>query len=154
MMQEDDIPISFDRLTPEWMAGFFDGEGSVMAQSWDGRNSTAGFTLTQKDPKILAMIMAKFCGVGEFDPYKGANGAICHRWRVRGRPALSFLKTIQPHVICKKRQVDLAVCLLEAIASNRKRWQSDEDHQDRLAIEKEIKRLNQEGNVSGKADVN
>jgi len=148
MIHDEDVSISFDRITSEWLAGFFDGEGSIMAQSWNGRNATAGFTLTQKDIRILTMIQARFGYVGELGPIKSVNG-ICHRWRCRGAPAIPFLRAIQPFVICKKRQVDLAICFLEAIAANSRKWQSDQDHEDRLRIADEIHRLNQEGNKSG-----
>lgn len=73
MLRNEDTIAALPRITPEWLAGFFDGEGSVSAELAYNKYATVTITLTQKDPKILALIMLKY-NAGSFKPYTGVNG--------------------------------------------------------------------------------
>lgn len=143
MLQDSDVIESVPRITSQWLAGFFDGEGSVIVQLAYDKYATAGVTLTQKDAKILALIMLKY-DAGELQPYKGVNGAICHRLRLRGRTAEKLLRDIAPFCVVKRRQVERALEVINLLGST-----SAESLEKRKTLCDEIKTLNREGNVSG-----
>lgn len=144
MLRNDDVIEALPRITLEWLAGFFDGEGSVIVQLSYDLYANAGITITQKDPKILFLIMMKYGGDGELNAYTGANNAKCARWRVRGKTAEKFLKDIAPFVIVKRRQVEKALQLISLIGKSDKT-----SLETRKTLMEEIKVLNKEGNVSG-----
>ena len=147
MLLDGDVIEAVARLTPQWVAGFFDGEGSVSAEK-SGASYTVRITITQKDPKILALIALKY-GNGGMMSYHGANGAVCNRVRWAGRSALPFLRDVVPHVVVKRRAVEKAIELLELVSHTAERL-TDEDNSRRKQLHDEIKALTRLGNVSGR----
>lgn len=107
---ESDVLLDFvARLSPQWLAGFFDGEGCVCG-TIQGGSPNLQITLTQKDPAILAIISLKF-------PAKiQSNGGDGFRLAWGGKSALPFLEFIKDYVIIKKRQVELAFEFIPLIA--------------------------------------
>lgn len=139
------------RLKPEYIAGFFDGEGSVVAHKakhapmWSAR-----ITLTQKDPKILAAIAMKYCdGVIVCTKYGGGKykNHLCNCLQWQGRFALPFLESIEPHVIVKRAQVVAAIEMAKltsqrtAIGGGDRKW-TEEERARREELAEIIKRGN------------
>jgi hypothetical protein len=143
MLRDEDIIEALPRISVEWLAGFFDGEGSVSVQISYSAYATVSVTLTQKDAKILALVMLKY-NAGNVKSYKGANGATCHRWRVRGKSAEQFLTEIAPYTIVKRRQIEKALELLKFVGKTDLNSLGN-----RISLGRDITALNREGNVSG-----
>jgi hypothetical protein len=122
-MVEDksDLEIAIERLTPVWLAGFFDGEGcvSISTRHNGEKNGKVYYprlsvSITQSEPTILSLILMKFCGPkGEmFQPVRKKTQKEkkpCYNIRVTGKSAREFLEYIQPHVILKRRVVELGI---------------------------------------------
>jgi LAGLIDADG-like domain len=141
MLKNEDVISAIPRITPQWVAGFFDGEGSVSATIAYDKYASVDVTITQKDPKILALIMLKYDS-GKIMTKTGAGGAVCSQLRIRGRNAETFLKDIAPHVIVKRRQVEKAMEMLDLV-------NNCGSLVERSKLREEIQKLNREGNISG-----
>ena len=104
-MDKDELLEAAARLTPQWLAGFFDGEGWVSAYK---ANSSYQVTVGvgQADPRILSLVALRF-GVGISE--RSTKGHIHYNLRLHGKMALPFLHFIKDHVICKRRQVEAAI---------------------------------------------
>ena len=112
------------KLSNQWIAGFFDGEGSVSIT----RRVRGGFIehclcvqLGQNDRTPLDMIAKQF--TGSVCNSKTPSG--CWRWRAHGGAAERFLKAIRPYAIVKHRKVELALALRKLVGSPGKRVGSD-----------------------------
>jgi len=90
-------------LTDEYIAGFFDGEGSVSI-STGGRCSVA---ITQKNPAVLYLIQSKFGG----NVYqKTSTFNECFHWRITGKEeVIRFLEAMLPICVCKKNEIGLGL---------------------------------------------
>ena len=104
------------KLSNQWIAGFFDGEGSVSIL----RRKRGGFIehmlaiqLGQNDRTPLDMVCAQF--EGSVCNSKTPSG--CWRWRAHGGTAEKFLKAIRPHSIVKREQISLALELRTLIGA-------------------------------------
>ena len=88
-----------------YTAGLFDGEGCVRLQ----RNQNGKYGLrcyiAQKDPRPLEWVAERFGGKIN---YFANNGKICHWYRF-GADAVLFLVAVEPFLIVKRAQVQLAV---------------------------------------------
>jgi hypothetical protein len=96
-----------DKLTPQYVAGFFDGEGFVHSSTDKRGILIMKVGIAQKRPEIIVALLAMFPS-GCFQAYK-TKGAKCHSITWNGVNAHDFLKYIQPYVVLKKPQVDLAL---------------------------------------------
>jgi hypothetical protein len=99
-----------------YVAGLFDGEGYVRINRWEKPNSThirynlvVGINMTYRP--IIEMFGAEFGGGLHSNRYdlRSANQRCGFCWVVASRLAAAFLRKIQPFVIVKKDQVDLAL---------------------------------------------
>jgi len=130
------------RITPQWLAGFFDGDGSVGVSNRGGRNRCPGVTvqMSQKDPTSLVLISLKYPEFILQGPHK--NGV--HYIQASGRECVEFLELIKDYVICKKKQVEYGIEMAKLtntpLAHNRRL--SDEVIEVRKKIGNEIQRLN------------
>lgn len=73
------------------------------------------------------------------------TGAICNRFRIRGKSAEKFLRDIVLFSIVKRRQIEKALEVLDLI----NKVTTIENLEKRKLLCEEIKTLNREGNVSG-----
>jgi hypothetical protein len=107
--------------TDEWAAGFFDGEGCVCIQKRLRGNFLEHFLSVQVGQSTrlcLDELAARFGG--GVTSYSKTGGKFW-RWRLHGTKAERFLKTIQPHSLVKRREIDAAIELRSAIGSPGKR---------------------------------
>jgi hypothetical protein len=112
-----EIEAALARLTPEWLAGFFDGEGSVSASVHNGGNyknyPRLMVSITQSDFNLLNLIALKFSGNGTmYSPVRKKSPRERRPiWILSfgGKAALPLLRCIQPHVILKRKLVEWAI---------------------------------------------
>lgn len=111
------------RITPQWLAGFFDGEGSISVY----KSSVSGLyaldvSITQCDSKLISLIGLKFSPCSGPRQRKSSFGtnrkpAFVVSWS--GGSSLKILHYIKDHVIRKKIQVETAIRLAEIIRTGR-----------------------------------
>lgn len=87
------------RVTPKWLAGFFDGEGSAKVYSKYG---SAKVRIGQKDPTILRAIQARYGG--RLSPYTHQNAMVLE---FRYPEAYRLLKAIHPHLLTPLKKKDV-----------------------------------------------
>lgn len=99
---------AMQRITPEYVAGFFDGEGCVSVVRHRGLPSLR-VDLIQCDYNILHLIGLKF---GR-EPNKKTVRNAKHRqgWSLSfcGKTALPFLEYLRPHVVLKRKLVEWGI---------------------------------------------
>ncbi|MBA2619384.1 MAG: hypothetical protein H0U91_14635 [Rubrobacter sp.] len=98
-----------------YVAGFFDGEGSIGVYHHVNGGVQTGFHLrvqlrqnkTDLSSRLFERLVARYGGcIGEFPTRSGKVGM---SWQVGSARAVKFLREIEPHLILKKDQARLAV---------------------------------------------
>lgn len=128
------------RITPQWLAGFFDGEGCVSA-SKRGPMYSVKVSIAQSDPIILSVIALKFNNTtfscSESKLSKRPSFAVI--WT--GRSVLEILEYIKDHVIVKRKQVEAAIELANILSKRTTNGkggvsftQAEADERERLAM--------------------
>jgi len=139
MLQNSDAVAAVSRITPQWIAGFFDGEGTICA--YFSKNQThIHVSFTQKDPKILALISLKYGG-GTLSSKKGSSKATCWSLNFGGTSCLPVLYDIKDHAVVKRRQVELGIEFCRLIGPGGKEIKPGVSSR-RLEICKEVSALN------------
>lgn len=91
-----------------WLAGFFDGEGSVSLSHSPNGSKTGNrifrlqVTLSQKDGKYLREAQQLFGGRVVYHRH-------CNQWMTSGPVAAKFLRTVLPYLRVKRRVAELAL---------------------------------------------
>ncbi len=103
-------------ITPAYIAGFFDGEGSITIHencrpSPRGKspNHTLQISIGNTDPTILVLIHKQFGGSFSERKVTKPNHRRFFQWTVRAAAAKPFLEAIEPFVVMKKKQVQTAL---------------------------------------------
>lgn len=101
------------KLDRRWLAGFFDGEGTVSISYKVNSNGKAEFkryvALTNTKVDILNHIQSEFGGVVRQNSIskKDNNFKPCYQWRGSSKVGNQFLYEIQNYLILKKEHCDL-----------------------------------------------
>jgi len=97
--------IDTSRITPVWLAGFFDGEGSVTFT----KDQSLQVIIAQSREDILLAIADYFgCGVVKVNKRFADRKPECHlRWC--GKNAAKVLTVLLPHLIIKRRQAEIGI---------------------------------------------
>lgn len=149
-MEPQDIIEIVNRLTPEWLAGFFDGEGCVNARFTSGVPSLR-VTLTQKDPSIILAISFKYSGGlihslnHKLKNDKSQTTTYCLTYN--GNNSKNILVAIEPFVIVKKKQVILAIEFSKFITKTGGKL-SQEERDRKFEIMREITSINRKNMAS------
>lgn len=105
-----------DALNLAYIAGFFDGEGSVTIHqnakpSPRGKNPnhTLQVSIGNTDPRVLVRVHEEFGGGFCYRKRIKANHRKIAQWQARSRSALAFLEAIQPYIEMKCDQVAVAI---------------------------------------------
>jgi hypothetical protein len=107
-----------DELFLAWVAGFFDGEGSVIVEYSKSPESTRGWrtslhaTLTQTSLPCLELVQSRLGGTVKTSDNRTADTrrwAVQYTWSVRNQNAIEFLQKIEPYSVVKKEQINLAL---------------------------------------------
>lgn len=136
---ESDVLLDFvARLTPQWLAGFFDGEGCVCGLYSNGYPYLT-VTIPQKEPGILAIIALKFPTKVR---YVSQNKN--HVLHYAGRKALPLLEFIKDYSIVKRKEIELGIELASLLVDSRSNdniLRSEESLERRTAIVEELRSL-------------
>jgi hypothetical protein len=124
-------------LTDEYIAGFFDGEGSISINA-GGRSSVA---ITQKNPSVLYLIQSRFGG-NVYQKTKKFNE--CFHWRISGKEeVIRFLEKMLPICVCKKQEIELGLEAAKLVRTNNNGCcpLTSEEHAQRLSIRARMQEL-------------
>jgi len=105
------------RLTPQYIAGFFDGEGSISFC----KNYTIQVLVAQTDEDILLAI-AQYFGTGTVRSVKQRRGhkqGYTLTWC--GQKAKAVLEQILPYLVLKQDRASIAMRMAETMIYHRKR---------------------------------
>ncbi len=149
MLEKDELLEATARLTPQWLAGFFDGEGSVfICQSPGMKNPQLRVSITQAEPVLLVLIATKFdipCGPHHRPDPRSRKPK--YEIVYNGKNAVPLLEYVKNHVILKRKQVELAL-EFAALILGKGFWRGNETPVDvsskRVRIAKEIQELNRD----------
>jgi hypothetical protein len=82
-----------------YLAGFFDGEGCCYKKLFRGcKTPVLLLKITQKDPKVLNLIVRHYGGWVEAGGKKGVP-----RWVCRGERARTIARDMMPFLVIKKK---------------------------------------------------
>jgi hypothetical protein len=152
-LEKAELDIALERLTPQWLAGFFDGEGSISVVRHRGMPGLA-VNITQCDLNTLVLIGLKY-GAGRqplAKPRRGNNHSQGWVLQFNGKSALPFLQAIQPYAVLKRKLVDWGVEMakLHGQAGGNRRNAKGKMNPTVRARREEILQLVTEENQSGK----
>jgi hypothetical protein len=134
-----------NETTKAYMAGIFDGEGSVFIRTRgkDGIPDSIVMTITNSDPRIMKWLKENFGGLINRSIHKGRVGRLpCWVWTVNSRLAVSILREILPYLIIKRDQTEVAIAYSETRKTYRKGLPCEEIAM-RKAYKNKIKELKQ-----------
>lgn len=98
-------------FSPEYLAGFFDGEGSLGLYSRGQNRYALTVTINQKDSafarKILDHLKNEYGG--RTAVYPMTNRSNQYRWYASGEVGTNFLRAIIDHLHLKKEQAEIAI---------------------------------------------
>lgn len=141
-MEYNELLESASRFTPQWLAGFFDGEGSVHVKACDSHRYTRlCVSITNSDLRSLTLVGLQFSGCG---PYP-VNGKREHKklyqvsWS--GKSAKPILEFIKDHVIIKKERVLLGIRMAE-LTGERGHVVTEQNKLERERIAEEVTAIN------------
>ena len=100
-------------ITPQWLAGFFDGEGCVSIYRFRGKPKFL-VSLAQKDPSVLWLIHEMFPESNKPTFYGKKEKQV---WHVifNGVKAKRFLETIREYSFCKRSQIEMGLRFIELL---------------------------------------
>jgi hypothetical protein len=113
----DVFPPAFTIETLAYIAGLFDGEGSIVIGCSPGRTKQANpsywlqVSITNTDRELIDWLHSTLGGHiadGSHNPSRGKQRP-CWAWRATSRQAQSFLQKILPYLRTKKSQALIAI---------------------------------------------
>ena len=140
-----------------YIAGLFDGEGSVSILSTmqknlkefkRGRKLTLLAYVTNTNEDILNWLNKIFGGNKKFKA-SGLGKKPCFRWQVGTRTAKEFLEIIYPYLKIKKRQAEIGIEFqsLKRIRAYNKYPITDKEWSNQMKLRKELLILNGRGDL-------
>jgi hypothetical protein len=98
-------------ITIQYIAGFFDGEGSIGIYFSSKGGCSLRTQLTQnksKESKLIVDYLQKGYG-GNISEQKTLSQGIKYNWQLNAKKCSIFLEKIEPYLILKKKQAHLAI---------------------------------------------
>lgn len=114
MLTADNMINYVNRITPEYVAGLFDGEGCVSSSLNNHGNVRLRVTITQKSPYILQLIGIKFPGT--LQKHNGKSSWYSLIWT--GSMCVPILEYIKDHVVIKHALVENGIKLAQLFLYN------------------------------------
>jgi hypothetical protein len=116
-VKSDVLPPSFNVETLAYVAGLFDGEGSIVIRCCAGRtkqrNPSYGLQvgITNTDRELIEWLRGTFGGHISDNSHCPSRGKQrpCWAWRLVSREAHAFLQVILPYLRTKKPQAVIAI---------------------------------------------
>lgn len=152
-LHKSELDIALERLTPQWLAGFFDGEGCVSATMHKTRNPRLIVHITQSDLQLMTLIAMKFSPDGcMYSPVRKK----CAREKrpiycvsFGGKSCLPILEYIRPYVILKRKLVEWGIEMAKLTGEHGKCGRGKSLPADVMARRKELMNFVKEENQSG-----
>lgn len=148
-------------LTPQYAAGFFDGEGTLSLfyearRVWksDSSRLVRGTTLIVSVANTHLGILQEFKELFKGNVFvnnkaRNPNHKPVHSWRIQNTEGKThFLKTILPYSIVKREQIEIALRYLSTVGAIGKRVSQD-DWEIRLDCYNLLKEINKRGRGQG-----
>lgn len=139
--------IDESKLTPEWLAGFFDGEGCVCLRK-HGLSWTLRVNITQANELLLTILAKKYNA--SYGPYrktrktKLGKESTCYEIGWYGKKLMPILVLLKDHVVVKKDQVELGLEFLSTNIGSGYRY-NEEVNSRRESLRKHMRYLNHAG---------
>lgn len=116
--------IELPEITKAWMAGLFDGEGSIWINKRKPRRSTQGVSPVYT---LCVSVTNTVCsGVEPFRTYFGGYIYLVttkhrpiYRWEAQAKQAMRLLETLLPYFRIKQKQAELAILFQKKIRPQR-----------------------------------
>lgn len=125
-------------MDKNYVAGFFDGEGSIMIDLTDNRKRLV-VSITNTNQEVLNLFSEQYGGSVRVHTVKNRNAKSLFYWRLRDSSAMKFLEQIYDGVLIKARHITLA-----------REFMNTDDIDRKLTIARNIKILNQRGKIKDK----
>jgi hypothetical protein len=130
-------------MTIEYVAGFFDGEGSITTAG-SGRSQNVQCCVTNTNKEILDLFQSIYGGHVYARKSKNINAKQAYGWHLYKND--DFLELILPHLFLKKKQCELAIKYRKLVKNNLGPVKIDKKvKEERDQIAKEIHYLNKRG---------
>jgi hypothetical protein len=145
---ESEILEKTARITPQWVAGFFDGDGHVgiTVQTGPSRKYLRPkCTFTGKDCLVLAIIASKYGFGGPFLKESKKYKSDVYEIESRGGEIHPFLAMIRPYVVIRRPQVELAIEFCEKFLVGSGYRLSQEQYDQAMIIRNKISEMNGAG---------
>lgn len=141
MSESFDTYIMSDAFTA-YVAGFFDGEGSISIKN-PGKNTSYRIciSIAQKRPEPLFMIQARWGG----SLNKRDNNI--STLLMFSKKAVSFISDIYPYLVVKRKQAEIAIKFQEGKKNTGARGMSVERKEEEAAMKRDIEFINGYGDV-------
>jgi hypothetical protein len=147
MKKIDDVDLAY-------IAGFFDGEGSITIHHNAGKsprglspNHTLQVSVANTDPRVIVWLRDCFGGRTVMRPSKVAKWRHVLQWIVRSNAAAEFLKAILPFLRMKREQAEIAIIFQGGKTGYRKKPLSVEAVQAREDQRSAIRVLNAKSHI-------
>lgn len=111
-----------------YLAGFFDGEGTVFIQESRGRHYLR-ISVTQVNPEPLKLFQVIFGGTVLADKDR-PNRRKIYRWRLGGDRAALALLQLLPYLIVKLDEARLGIIFQEEVKNRHRRLTKDDSSQE------------------------
>jgi hypothetical protein len=113
MIDEVNFMDCMTKVSPQWLAGFFDGEGCVHARVNAKGNTLVRISITQRNKFVLSLVCTKFLPT-EFRNRISVlkNGTeTTETWEAIwvGESAVDLLRYIAPYSVVKQKLISLAI---------------------------------------------
>lgn len=125
-----------------YLAGFFDGEGSISVRLQQGKYLRIEVSCSQNTVDVLWMYVRTFKG----NVYESVR---CYQWKTYGAEAVRFLHAIKPFLIVKRLDAEEAIdawehrsntnYVIELIQRKRMRQDATKEFFDKRTIERQGK---------------
>ncbi len=106
-----------EKITKQYIAGFFDGEGSIgiynRKDRYNGACLRTQLTQNKTSESFLILSFLKNKYGGNLSEQKTLSNGIKYNWQLNPKGVKVFLEDIGPYLICKKSQAKLALYWLK-----------------------------------------
>ena len=99
-------------ITKQYIAGFFDGEGSIGIYFNSSKKGCSLRTQLTQNKDIYSTVLMGFLKEnyqGNISEQKTLSGGIKYNWQLNAEKSSLFLQDIEPYLIIKKRQAQLVI---------------------------------------------
>jgi len=108
-------------LTPQYLAGFFDGEGSVCITYDNSGQPKLRVSLANNYRPVIEQVKQQFSG-----SINRSSGNCYQWWLYKTEKMFQFLTYVKPYLIVKQKEVTIALTLLTTMGTSGTRYTEQE----------------------------